>query len=579
MQYQSYDNPLTLMDILASILRYKKRAAFVTLMMLGLVVLGVAIYPKRFQSEAKLFVRLGRGSASMDPATFGQTISIQESRETEMNSIQDMLASRALAEAVVADIGAERILEKVSWLEKGLELPAGAAAAALDPLWAAFEGEEDVDAGDGVNISEQKRFELAIKEVQSNLHIDSPKRSTTLEVAYRAPQPQLAKDVVESVITNYGKMHIKAYRSQGTLDFFDEQFTEQESIVAKLEDELRQSKNANDVVTMRGKQEQLQSEITDVKKMQLQARADLQGTLARVTGLEEMIEALDKEVVSQTTSGIASNATDGMRSRLYELEIEEKELASKYVSTDPRLQRVRDQIASTRAIFDSQPSERPQSVMAANPVRQQMENELLLAKSSAAALDAKNNALQQLEAELLERLNSVNDLEVISEDMERRIAIARENHRSYALKQEESRINAALDAQSLSNVSIIGEPTLRYKHVSPKRSLLAAVGGCFSVFCGVLVALLSDYRRNTREMSVIREAEREAYLRHLQSSEIGGQSTSQAHALAAAPRHLVSAGSRDDAGERNGALHKPAEDDAHPQRQQDEADDAPKKAK
>lgn len=85
--------------------------------MLTLCAVGVMLFPKRYQSEAKLFVRLGRGSASLDPAAMGQTISIQESRETEMNSIVDMLNSRGLAERVVDTIGAERILKRYSWLE------------------------------------------------------------------------------------------------------------------------------------------------------------------------------------------------------------------------------------------------------------------------------------------------------------------------------------------------------------------------------------------------------------------------------------------------------------------------------
>ncbi len=38
-----------------------------------------------------MFVRLGRGSVAVDPAaTTGPTISLQESRETEMNSLVDL---------------------------------------------------------------------------------------------------------------------------------------------------------------------------------------------------------------------------------------------------------------------------------------------------------------------------------------------------------------------------------------------------------------------------------------------------------------------------------------------------------
>jgi|GEM_PF-3497209 len=565
MRYQSYESPITLLDILSSIFRYKWRAILVSVLMFVLVIAGIILYPKRYQSEAKLFVRLGRGSASMDPATVGQTIAIQESRETEMNSIIDLLESRTLAQRVVDDIGSERILRKYAWLERNLEAVSDTISGLTGPFVSQVDGETNMPeirpapasdalgldaSSDGEASSEQvtgpgqvaadseveaetmaqpadavdfdaemrKRYELAINEVGENLRIESPKRSTTISVEYRAREPRLAQLVVESVIRNYRNMHIAAYQSQGALEFFDNQFDQQQELVAASEDELRQTKNENDIVTVRGKQEELQTALTDVRKMQIATDAELDAMLARVSELKASMQNLKGEIVSQRTSGIASNASDSMRNRLYELEIQEKELASKYVSTDPRLQRVREQLRDARQIASEQPKEREQSVLAINPVRQKLENEALTAQSSVAALRAKQAALEKQRDGLLSQLASLNQLEVDSQDLERQITVARDNYMRYASKLEESRINAALDENALSNVSVVGAPTIRYRHVSPRRSLLALVGACFSVVCGAMVAILSDYGRNARELSVIRRAEREAYLRRLQDS-------------------------------------------------------------
>ncbi len=595
MRYQTYESPVTLLDILSSIFRYKWRAAFVTLLMFAVVVTSIVLYPKRYQSEAKLFVRLGRGSASMDTAAIGQTISIQESRETEMNSITDLLQSRALAENIVAEVGAERLLQKYAWIEKTAESTLDRLTEAAEPFLGSSEEipelhtTENNGAGSPAtasiadstsaeakptSVGERKRFELAVKEVQNNLKIESPKRSTTIGIAFRARQPELARDVVQSAIRQYRDMHIAAYQSQGSLEFFDKQFAQQEQIVKDSEDTLRKTKTQNEIVTVRGKQEQLQSEITDVKKMQIETRAELQATLARVSELEDNIKLLKGEVVSQRTSGIASGASDAMRDRLYELEIQEKELASKYVSTDPRLQRVREQLREAREIVRQQPDEREQSVLAINPVRQQVENDLLAARTAVAGLEAKQDALVKLETELVGQLEGINQLEIDSEEMQRKILVARENYLSYAKKLEESRINAALDENALSNVSVVGKPTLQLKHVSPKRSILAAVGACFSLLCGVMVALISDYGRNARELSIIRRAERDAYLRRLQSSrDILEQP------LALEPkdsRRLVSS-----SGAELGAEHTPADaasEDTSPD-SNGEDDDTPKKAK
>lgn len=518
MRYSSYERPLTLFDIFASIFRYKWRVALVTCLMFVLCVCTIFLFPKKYESEAKLFVRLGRGSASMDPATVGQTISIQESRESEMNSIVDMLQSRGLAERIVDQIGQERVLKKYAWVEVTAKQWSDYLSEVLQKNMPALQ-QANAEGGEpaGDELDRKKEYELAVKELMSNLKIDSPKKSTTISVAYRGRTPKLAFDVVDAVLAAYQQMHIEAYRSGGTLDFFGQQFDEQENLVAENEDLLRQAKNENAVVTMKGKQESLQTEMTEVKKMQLEAQAALRAALARVAKLQTDLQELPKELLSERTQGIADNATDSMRDRLYSLEIQEKELSAKYQASHPELQKVREQLRSAREIVDEQPDEREQTVVAINPIRMDIENEVLLAEATAASLQAKVDTLGTLEQGLVRRLNAVNNLEVMTHEMQRKIDIARENHLSYARKLEESRINAALDAQTLSNVSIVAKPTLRYKHASPRRSILTVLGALLSLLCGVAVALICDYSAGAKEINKIREAERKRYLRELES--------------------------------------------------------------
>ncbi len=521
MRHPTYERPLTLFDIVTSLFRYKWRVLLVTSLMLVLSAGAILLFPKKYESEAQLFVRLGRGSASMDPATIGQTISIQESREAEMNSIVDMLESRGLAERIVNKIGQERILKKYAWAEVKTEEWSDAA---IEYLKENVPGIEGGVAGGGdlteEELDERRDYELAVKELAKNLKIDSPKKSTTISVAFRGRTPQLAHDVVAEVLTAYQQMHIEAYRSGGTLDFFDEQFSSQEQLVRTTEDALRQAKNENAVVTMKGKQESLQTEITEVKKMQLEARADLHAAMARVERLQQDLDDLPSEMLSETTQGIAENATDSMRDRLYSLEIEEKELSAKYLASHPRLQKVREQLKSAREIVQEQPTEREQKVVSVNPVALDVQNELILAEAAAASLQSKVDALEDLESELVARLNQVNNLEVEAYDMQRKIDIARENHMSYARKLEESRINAALDTRALSNVSVVAQPTVRYKHVSPRRSILAVLALLLSGLCGVSVALFSDYLAHAKESRRIREAELKRYLFELESEPV-----------------------------------------------------------
>src|ERR1700678_3340645 len=60
------------------------------------------IWAKRlYTAEARLFIRLGRETVGLDPtATTNQVISVQDARENEVNSVQQLILSRTVAEEV-----------------------------------------------------------------------------------------------------------------------------------------------------------------------------------------------------------------------------------------------------------------------------------------------------------------------------------------------------------------------------------------------------------------------------------------------------------------------------------------------
>jgi len=64
--------------------------------------------PMVYQSQSLLYVRLGRENVRLDPTTtLGQasSITIPNSRENEINSVVEILKSRAIAEKVVDALG------------------------------------------------------------------------------------------------------------------------------------------------------------------------------------------------------------------------------------------------------------------------------------------------------------------------------------------------------------------------------------------------------------------------------------------------------------------------------------------
>lgn len=519
MQNYSLEKPLTLFDLVAACFRYKWRFAFVTLLTMLAAGAVIFLFPRSYESEAKLLIKVGRSTAGLDPTAVGPTIAIQETRDTEINSMVDLLTSRGLFERVVDEIGVDRLLEKHSWIGRKMEEAQKHVVKLLEEqgVRLSIDSEQPPEAEPlaSDDIQALKKREEAIEEISQHLRVGATKKSNTIGLSYRGGTPTLARDVVSTIIRCYKQLHIEAYGSDSALDFFSKRFSEQEQLLSAHENTLREAKNENAIVTMRGKQEQLQDEISNVKQMQLTTGADLDAARARVGNLEKSLNELPEEIVSEKSLGNPAHATDLMRDRLFELEIEEKSLAEKYVASHPELKRVREQLEQAKKVVNEQPDEREQSRIAVNPVRMGIQNELLLAQSTVQSLSARMKTLAAQERQLGDQLSEVNRLELVSEDLQRQVDVGRENYNIYARKLEESKLNSALDQDSMSNVSIVNPPSLNYKAVSPNRKLLAALAGLFALFSGFATAMLGEFRSRSRDMDEIRELERQRYLEEM----------------------------------------------------------------
>src|SRR5438552_642947 len=71
----------------------------------AVALLGTLLMPRSYYSEARLFVRFGRENQVDPTASGGQMVSLYESRESEINSLIEILKSRAIFDRVVGELG------------------------------------------------------------------------------------------------------------------------------------------------------------------------------------------------------------------------------------------------------------------------------------------------------------------------------------------------------------------------------------------------------------------------------------------------------------------------------------------
>ncbi len=108
----------SLRDVSRILFRHRRKVFGFFAFVMAAAIAYLYASPREYRSEAKLFVRLGRENVGLDATTtLGQTpqVAIPVSREEEINSVVEVLSSRALLERVVDSLGPQAILHPVAY--------------------------------------------------------------------------------------------------------------------------------------------------------------------------------------------------------------------------------------------------------------------------------------------------------------------------------------------------------------------------------------------------------------------------------------------------------------------------------
>jgi uncharacterized protein involved in exopolysaccharide biosynthesis len=475
---------LGLGDLPRILRRHPKKSLLTFVTILALSVIACIALPRTYESESLLFVRVGRESVTLDPTvTTGQVITLNESRESELNSILEVLKSRALMERVVDRLGPEAILsppsdEKVKAepnpVVKGLSSAMAAVGNWLEPT------------------GPLSMREKAVQTLGKNVAIYAKQKSNVISVIYKARSPEQAQQIVAALVDEYLDEHQRIHATPGSYNFFVEQAKQSADEAADKQAALTQAKNEMGLASLTGKRELIEGKIKKISTEQLTAQTAASANSARVAALEKLINGLPSRITSQKVDGMPNIAGDNMRQQLYQLEIQEKDLLSKYTAEHPLVIAARKKVQDAKEIMDQQDESRVYSTTAVNPSVQKLQFELLVARATADSLVAQVEHLSSASDVAQSELQSLNQNELRLNTLERDVALAETNYNIYAEKLEEARIKQSLDDEHITNLTISQPATLVEKPVSPKKAIVLLAGLILASVGALAVAMLSE---------------------------------------------------------------------------------------
>ena len=458
--------------------------------------------PNVYQSESVLYIKIGRGTVAIDPATSasGSHISLMDSRQTEINSVKEMLTSRIVVERAVQAVGVDRVMEQMPWYEAIVKSTRGTISDWVDQAQATLTGKtlEEVktkyDSLSAAEVADLEKLEEAVERVSDTFFVRSTKDSYTLQLACRAYSPILARDLCQAIVDEYRKVHVEAHSVRGSLAFFEQQYDESKSRLQSLENELRDTKNRTQMMTIPGKQELVLAEIKQLQTDLLKVSSEVSAARARDVELVAKASAMPERIRMDQTAGVANDASDKMRNQLFELEMLEKDLTNRYTKEHPLVVQVREKLVSAKSIFNAQANERTLVNETVNPNRQSLELDRFRNLSTLEGLKAQQQDLVAKIDAAQAKAEKVNGDEVLLNSLERQVQLARADVMNYGHKQEEARLLDRLDSANLTDVSLPQPPTLVLEKAGPKRLLMALASVFLFTVASCAMALFFDLR-------------------------------------------------------------------------------------
>lgn len=442
--------------------------------------------PPVYRSDAKILVRIGRASVAIDPTVAtGPIVPVAEPREKELNSILAMLESRWIRESVVRKLGASRILETDRPGDPDVKSLRSVVSSWLD------------GPSDRPQVSaETVELERAVRVLDESLSASVANRSNVIALSADAGDPQLAHDIVQTVIEVYVEGHARSNRALGSHDFFQSQTEQLAEQLQSKQEQLRQFKSTAAVGDLDLSRRLLMERIGDRQTDLWQAEADAVAVEAKISAALQRLQGLPEMEVKEETTGHQNLAADEMRNQLYTLQLEHADLLAKHSESHPLVQQVRRQIDEAKAILAQEDGSRTQVTRGLSRIREELQLNLLLDEVRLAEAKAAQQAIQEQLAAGQRGIDDLGKYEVQLTQMQRELDQLDGTYRRYADSLEQTRIEEALEASRISNLNVVEPPTMVFRPIRPRKLWNLVAGLLASLTAALAITVYRQPHRN-----------------------------------------------------------------------------------
>ncbi len=354
------------------------------------------------------------------------------------------------------------------------------------------------------------RVERAARRLASRLKVEPVKKTNLISISYAAANPQVAASVLRSVATAYLEKHTAVHRPSGELRFFEQQAAESQRKLEESQKKLLQFSNKNGVVEAVQQRDQALNRLSETGARVRQTRIEIAETERRVRELQDQVAKLPERTTTQVRTADNPELLKALKASLLDLQMKKTQLLTKFEPNHRLVQEVEKELSQAQATIAAE---------AITPVRDETtdknsqfewaKSELQRAEVELKALQTREAATVAQEANYRALAERYGKASVIQDDLVSAEKAAQESHLLYVKKEEEARMDDALDQRGIVNVAIAQEPVIPALPVwSPWSVVVLGLIGAGTA--GVGAAFAADYIdpvfRNPDEVSAYLDA-------------------------------------------------------------------------
>ncbi|HEX2099288.1 MAG TPA: hypothetical protein VHF69_01420, partial [Candidatus Synoicihabitans sp.] len=357
----------------------------------------------------------------------------------------------------------------------------------------------------------------AAQVVRRGLEVSSSKGSKVISIAYRHGDPELAVQILDTLLNRYFEKHLTLHRSIGAFDFVAEQKQVSRTRLDETERELNRLKSEARVISLVDTNTAINETLTRVQRELEAAEVQYAEQHARVEAIENLLgESRPRSDPSAPRPGQAEVQQYGaLVARLGVLRREGLDLLSRYTPESRLVRMNRDQIAQLEIQRADLEKRFPDlsALGTADGTALGGQADLLGERTKLAAIKARTDALRKQVALANERQQELAQLGPQIAQLERRLEVEQQNFRYLDESLERARVDEALDPSKIPNISVVQRPSpanLVDEQINKQIAMLAGGGVVLGLGLVFLLGFVFD-----RSIKRPVELQRKLRLNHL----------------------------------------------------------------